>query len=102
MKLGIGQIWNSKKHPEQDFKIYDGTIDACMDAFQDESIPFDEQPETTKIFFWERTNEKAFDKFVEEKLGRNPSTTYPYAWCGESKKQSLVKRIRDFEMALVK
>lgn len=102
MKLEIGQIWKSEKHPEQDFKIYDGIVDTCVDAFEDESIPFDKQPETVKIFFWERANIKAFNRFIDEKLGKKAVNTYPYAWNGESKKQALIKKIRDYEMELAK
>lgn len=100
MILRLGQVWKSEKYPHEDFKIYDGIADTCVDAFQDESIPFDEQPETVKIFFWERANQKAFNDFVDGKLGVNAVNTFPYMWCGECKKQVLIKKIKEYEMKL--
>ena len=101
MKLEIGQVWVSESNPHESFKIYDGCVDTCVDAFEDESIPFDKQPETVKVFFWERLDREAFFKFVDEKKGKNRESTYPYAWCGESKKSSLVAKIKKNDMKLV-
>lgn len=100
MKLEIGKVWISDINPHENFKIYDGIVDTCVDAFEDETIPFNEQPESVKIFFWERVNREAFSKFIEEKKGRYSETTYPYAWCGESKKSSLVAKIKKNNMRL--
>lgn len=101
MKLEIGQVWISESSPHENFKIYDGIVDTCADSFEDESIPFDKQPETAKIFFWERLDRKAFLNFVEDKKGKKADSTYPYAWCGESKKNSLVAKIKKHQMKLV-
>ena len=65
MKLEIGQVWISDINPHENFKIYDGIVDTCVDAFEDETIPFNEQPESVKIFFWERVNREAFSKFIK-------------------------------------
>jgi hypothetical protein len=100
MKLEIGQVWISESNPHESFKIYDGIIDTCADAFRDESLPFSEQPETAKIFFWERVDREAFLKFVKEKKGDSDST-YPYAWCGESKKGYLMSKIKKYNMKLL-
>lgn len=101
MRLEIGQVWVSDSNPHESFKIYDGIVDTCVDAFEDESIPFNEQPESTKIFFWERTDRKAFLRFVEAKKGKKVDSTYPYAWCGESKKGVMVAKIKKNNMKLV-
>ncbi|MEM5009304.1 hypothetical protein WKH57_01155 [Niallia taxi] len=101
-KLEIGQTWISEDHPHESFMIYDGIIDTCVDSFEDESLPFNEQPETTKIFFWERINRQAFFNFVEGKKGVNYDTTYPYSWCGETKKQTIVNKIKKYGMKLSK
>lgn len=100
MELRIGQVWVSEKYPWQDFKIYDGVVDTCVDAFQDESIPFGEQPETAKIFLWRRINDDAFDNFIRKLKGAETETTHPYAWCGESKKASIVSKIKKYKMKL--
>lgn len=99
MKLKIGQTWLSDSHPHESFKIYDGIVDTCVDAFEDESIPFDEQPETVKVFFWERVDFDSFISFVEKKTG-NIESTYPYAWSSECKKSSLIRKIRKYNMYL--
>ncbi len=101
LQLEIGQVWISESSPHENFKIYDGIVDTCVDAFEDESVPFNDQPESTKIFFWERLDRQSFLKFVEEKKGENSDSTYPYAWCGESKKASLVSKIKKHNMKLI-
>lgn len=100
MKIQIGQTWVSEDSPHENFKIYDGIIDTCVDAFEDESLPFDEQPETTKIFFWERINTEEFNNFVASKKGDDYKSSYPYAWAGESKKQYILNKIKKFNMKL--
>ncbi|PSA89279.1 hypothetical protein C6370_20115 [Bacillus atrophaeus] len=100
MELKIGQEWISEKHPHENFKIYGGIVDTCVDLFNDESVPFDEQPEGAKIFFWERTDYASFDKYVESKLGRNRDSTHPFARCGETKKSGLIAKIRKFNMTV--
>jgi hypothetical protein len=101
MKLKIGQTWISEESPHESFKIYDGIVDTCVDAFKDETIPFNEQPESAKIFFWERLDRKAFLEFVKSKKSENSESTYPYAWCGESKKNAIVSKIKNHKMRLV-
>lgn len=101
MKLEIGQTWVSQLNPHESFRIYNGVVDTCVDSFKDETIPFDEQPETTKIFFWERADRLAFDQFVKGKKGKNYENSFPYAWCGECKKSSLVSKIKNNEMVLL-
>lgn len=100
MKIEIGQKWVSEKHPWQDFEIYDGVVDTCVDAFKDESIPFDEQPETAKIFFWRRNNDSAFEGFIRKVKGEDAETTHPYAWYGEGKKTAIVSKIKKYKMRL--
>ena len=101
MKLEIGQKWVSGNNPYEDFEIYDGIVDTCNDSFQDESIPFEEQPESAKIYFWRRINDDAFEKFIVRKKGVNCESTYPYAWSGETKKQTIVSKIKKNNMTLV-
>ncbi|MGN7183659.1 hypothetical protein [Cytobacillus kochii] len=101
MKLEVGQVWESKEFPHENFRIYDGVVDTTVDAFEDEFMSFDEQPESCKIFFWERTNHKEFMKFVVDKKGLNSDSTYPYAWCGECKKSSIVRKIKKNNMNLI-
>lgn len=98
MKLEINQVWVSQTHPHESFRIHGGMVDTCADAFKDESIPFSEQPETAKIFFWERVDREEFIKYVDKKNGENAESTHPYAWCGASKKYSLTAKIRKFNM----
>ncbi|MCY8922166.1 hypothetical protein [Bacillus atrophaeus] len=100
MELKIGQEWISEKHPHENFKIYGGIVDTCVDSFKDESIPFDEQPEGAKIFFWERTDNVSFNKYVESRLGSNRDSTHPFARCGESKKSGLIAKIKKFNMTV--
>lgn len=100
IKLVIGQTWISETHPYESFKIYNGTIDTCVDSFKDETLSFEEQPEGCKIFFWERSNKTAFEEFVKSVKGENYDSTYPYAWAGESKKNYLLKKIKKFNMKL--
>lgn len=101
MNIQIGQTWISETHPHESFKIYDGVVDTCVDAFSDETIEFDKQPESCKIFFWERCEKAMFEKFLDEKLGIGRDSSYPYAWCGESKKSSIVKKIRKYNMKTI-
>lgn len=100
MKIEIGQTWESKTYPHEDFRIYDGVIDTCVDSFEDHTLPFEQQPEGTKIFFWRRINDEAFDKFVVSKKGEKYETTFPYAWCGECKKSGIINKIRKYDMKL--
>ncbi|MDX8288853.1 hypothetical protein SLL00_03570 [Metabacillus indicus] len=99
MKLEIGQTWVSEINPHENFTIYDGAIDTCADAYKDESIPFNEQPESAKILFWKRTDEKAFEKFIQDNYGEGTST-YPFAWYGASKKAALTTKIKKNHMKL--
>ena len=99
MKLEIGQNWISKEFPHENFKIYDGIIDTCCDGIKDYTLEFNKQPEASKIFFWERTNLDEFNKFLVSKNIKGDNT-YPYANCGESKKGSLVSKIKKYNMKL--
>lgn len=101
MKLEIGQKWISESNSYEDFEIYDGIVDTCDDSFEDESIPFNEQPESVKIYFWRRINDDAFEKFIVSKKGVNYESTYPYAWSGETKKKSIVNKIKKNNMKLI-
>ncbi|WP_079709805.1 hypothetical protein [Paraliobacillus ryukyuensis] len=100
LELKIGQEWISDDNPHESFKIYDGIIDTCVDAFKDETLSFDEQPESTKIFFWERINREAFNDFIDKVKGKDSENTYPYAWCGESRKATIVNKIKNNNMIL--
>jgi hypothetical protein len=100
MKLKIDQTWKSENHPHENFKIYDVDIDTTCDCIKDFTLPFEQQPEASKIYFWERTNKEAFEQFVIDKKGNNYDSTYPYAWAGESKKSYLVSKIKKFNMEL--
>ncbi len=100
MKLEIGQKWISEQFPHENFEIYDGCIDTCVDAIKDHTLEFNLQPETSKIFFWKRTNLDEFYNYLAGK-GIKGDNTFPYAWCGESKKSSLVSKIRKYNMRLV-
>jgi hypothetical protein len=101
MELKIGQTWVSEESPHESFRIYDGFVDSTCDSIKDFNLPFDEQPESSKIFFWERLDRKIFLDFVKEKKGENFESTYPYAWCGESKKNTLVAKIKKHKMKLL-
>lgn len=102
IKLEIGQVWRSKTHPHEDFKIYDGIEDSIVLSDMEiyETLPFEKLPETAKIYFWERVNDNAFDEFVKSKKGEDYENTYPYAWSGECKKQVLVNKIKKYNMEL--
>lgn len=104
MKLYIGQTWKSKTHPHEDFKIYDGVEDSIVlsDLEKEYDISdFDSLPETVKIFFWRRANDKAFHEFIVSKKGDDYGNTYPYANCGECKKSVLVDKIKKYNMELM-
>lgn len=102
MKLTIGQEWVSEFYPHESFRITSGVIDTCSDAYDYErhhDKQFDEHPESTKIFIWERYDKESFQLFLNENVKSNDSS-YPFAWDGDCKKTFLVKRIRKFEMKL--
>jgi len=40
------------------------------------------------------------DKFIVEQKGENYDNTYPYAWAGESKKNTFVRKIKKYNMKL--
>lgn len=101
MKLEIGQTWVSDEYPHENFKIYDGVIDTTCESVKDFTLPFEEQPDGSKIFFWERINGVVFMRFVAEKKGENAESTYPYAWCGEVKKGVLQSKIKKYNMKLL-
>ena len=95
MDLAKGQVWISEVNPHENFKIYD--------IIEQE---WDNHPK--EVFYcWERTNINEFNEFiatkkkmtVDEFLNSN-KTTFPYAWCGESKKNSLVAKIKKNNMRL--
>lgn len=98
--LEIGQIWISESHPYESFKIYDGVGDGNVVDFYVHDFLFTELPEKAKIYFWKRVDQKAFEEFITEKKGENYDSTYPWAWCGESKKNILVNKIRKYNMVL--
>ncbi|MDT0160425.1 hypothetical protein [Bacillus sp. AG4(2022)] len=96
MELKVGQTWVSGSHPHNDFKIYDIIVQE-----------WDHHP-TETLYCWKRVNLDSFNEFVAAKKGmsaeefRNTNkNTYPYAWCGESKKGSLLKKIREGSMRLL-
>jgi hypothetical protein len=101
MKINIGQKWVSKEYPYEDFIIYDGIPDSFVLSDMDlpYNLPFDLLPETAKIFFWKRANDKAFKKFLASK-GKTESS-YPYAWYGECKRSTLIKKIKKYNMVLI-
>lgn len=102
MKLLIGQEWMSESHPHENFKVTGGVIDTCSDQYDHDKhfeLPFVLNLESTKIFFWERTDAESFNAFLYEKIGDKDST-YPYAWNGECKKPALVRRIKKYNMKL--
>lgn len=102
MKLNLGDIWISKEHPHENFKVYAGIVDSCHESYPFDVDSFDNLPESAKILFWERTNNEAFDKFLDNKLGENRQNNYPYGFCGETKKSYLVNKIKKFNMELSK
>ena len=102
VKLLIGQEWVSKSHPHENFRITGGVIDTCSDQYDHDKhfeLTFDVNPESTKIFFWERTNIETFNKFLSKEIGDKDSA-YPYSWNGECKKPTLVRRIKKYDMKL--
>ncbi|MBA4293785.1 hypothetical protein C0431_12555 [bacterium] len=98
----VGQTWVSLTHPHESFQIVGGTIDTCSDAYEEDMYgrPFEDHPESTKIFFWNRSDLNAFNDFLDSKFGDRPNT-YPYAWTGECKRGSLLNKIRAYHMTLV-
>jgi hypothetical protein len=103
MKLEVGQKWVSESNPHEDFEIYDG----CEDDFVLSDLAgnhynskFEDLPESAKIYFWRRTNDEAFDKFIVSKKGENYDSTYPFAWSGECKRHPIVSKIKKFGMKL--
>jgi hypothetical protein len=104
MKIEIGQKWISETHPHENLEIYDGEKDLIeisdMEIDYAFDIPFNDLPEKAKIYFWQRTNKEAFDKFIVKKKGNSYDTTYPYAWAGESKKSAITSKIKKYNMKL--
>jgi len=100
MKLKLGDIWISESHPQESFEIYGGSVDTCTDMEVKYDKSFEEQYEYNKIFFWRKHDIDKFNKYIEHKLGNKVNSTYPYAWCGECKKYTLTKKIKDFNMKL--
>lgn len=96
MELEVGQIWISEDSPHENFEIYD--------VIEQE---WDNHPK--EVFYcWKRTNIKEFNEFVAIKKGmsledfeKSTKTTFPYAWCGESKKSSISAKIKKNNMRLV-
>lgn len=62
MKIEIGQICVSESHPHESFKIYDGIEDSFVLSDMEiyHKIPFNELPETAKIFFGKGLMKKHF------------------------------------------
>lgn len=103
MKLKVGQRWISITNPHEDFEIYDGVEDSIVLSDLEKEYDlndFENLPESAKVFFWRRINDEAFDDFVKSKKGDNYESTYPYTWCGESKKTVLVSKIKKYNMKL--
>ena len=93
-----GQIYRSKTHPQFDFMIdY-----ISYNRFAEKAYDFN----LFSIICWERINGEAFDKFVSEKKGVSSlnelfdkgKNTFPYAWAGEGKPNSIKEMIRKYNM----
>ncbi|PKR82890.1 hypothetical protein [Heyndrickxia camelliae] len=95
IKLEKGQIWRSKLHPHEDFKIYDVIVQEW-----DHHL-------TETFYCWERLNHEAFVKMVADRKRmtldefiKSTKTTHPFAWCGESQRNVLMNKIKKCEMEL--
>lgn len=90
ISLEFGQEWISKEFPHENFKIYGGT------EYSDEFI-----------WFWERSNESAFEEFIVQKKGASikeligqGKNTYPYVYAGECSSKALKGRVKKYDMRL--
>ncbi len=98
MKLTIGQVWISETHPHESFKIYDGKLVDSKHSFKRKVKEFDEQPESIKIYMWERADRESYLSYSEKAMGDKLSGTLPYAWASECKRETLMRKIRKFDM----
>lgn len=100
MKLTIGQVWISKTHPHESFKIYDGKLVDSEVNFKNKIEEFNKLPESSKIYLWERTDFKSYLDYSEKSMGDKLTGTLPYAWASECKRETLMRKIRKFNMQL--
>lgn len=101
MKLQLGDIWISDTHPHESFEIYGGVLDTCTDTEVRWDKYYEEQPESIKILFWRKHDLDVFNTYADKnKKNKENQSTYPYAWCGECKKYSLTKKIKEYNMRL--
>jgi hypothetical protein len=84
----VGQLWFSVESPHEDFVIYDVVKEM-----------------ESKVWFWKRVNDQAFEDFVKIKKGYSVSelikqgkNTYPYTWAGECSESSLRSKIKKYRM----
>lgn len=95
IKLENNQVWVSNSHPHENFKIYN-IITQEWDHHDSETF-----------YCWERINIDDFNSYIAAKKNMtlkefmdSNKTTYPYAWCGESKRGAIVSKIKKYNMIL--
>ncbi len=92
MKFKTGMIYRSKTHPQ-----FDMVIDCVRYQFNDNGKIED----YGTMIAWCNIEREKFMKFVEEKLGKNRDSTYPYAFYGECSLSSAKQRIKKYNLEYV-
>lgn len=87
-----GMMFKSKTHPQ-----FDLIIDFVCYHRNYEIYDYN----LFSIICWTNINRESFDKFIEEKLGKNRKDTYPYAFAGECTIKSMKQRIKKYNLEYI-
>lgn len=88
-----GMIFRSKTHPQFDLIIDYVNYARCSENSYNFNL--------FSIICWCNINRKAFDEFIETKLGKDKENTFPYAWAGECKINSMKQRLKKYNLEYV-
>lgn len=84
-----GMIYRSKTHPQFDLII--GFVEYNPNRLSDYG----------NIVCWCNINRSEFEKFIDMKLGKNKTSTFPYVYAGECNIYSMKQRIKKYNLEYV-
>lgn len=88
-----GMIFRSKTHPQFDLIIDYVSYYRCSENTYDFNL--------FSIICWSNINREEFTKFVEQKLGKDYGSTFPYVYAGECKISSMKQRLKKYNLEFV-
>lgn len=88
-----GMIFRSKTHPQFDLIIDYVHYERSADNTYDFNL--------FSMISWCNINRKAFDDFIEKKLGKDKKSTFPYAFYGECTIKSMKQRIKKYNLKYI-